>query len=98
MAFQITLTERHGDEDARLLLSGSTDVDVPSLLFEYNVALLRNASMIDASMFPSIDDVGETLVDEIAGLIWRPVSDLAPGAGLLFRAGSGLTPATTDAS
>ena len=85
MSFQITLTERLNDDEARLLLFGSTNADVPSLLFEYNAALLTTGSMIDATMFPLTDDVGDKLVQEIAGLSWLPVDDLAPGAELLFR-------------
>jgi hypothetical protein len=85
MAFRIALTQRDYRGDVRLLLSGTTDADVPSLLLAYNAWLLTTGGCVDATMFPWIDDVGEELVREIAGLSWLPVDEAAPVDELLFR-------------
>jgi hypothetical protein len=85
MPFQISLTEHRDDGTVLPLLVGEISIDMPSLLFAYELQLLVEGGCVDCSRFTWSGDPAADLVHVFAQLKWSPFTPVAPGAVLRFR-------------
>ncbi len=85
MPFQITLSEQRTDGIVVPLLFGEASVDMPTLLFAYNLELMVAGSCVDCTRFSSAGDAEAELLKVISGLTWGSFEELSPGAEMRFR-------------
>jgi hypothetical protein len=85
MTFQITLSEHRTDGTVVPLLFGETDIDMPTLLFAYNVQLMVLGGCVDCTRFAWSGDPAAELVRVLAQLTWNPLNEATAAGELRFR-------------